>query len=226
MRFTKTFCLIAIVALVAHVSSVFGGAVLPTVGVGQHPLPAWVHHHDLVAAGQGLPLAAAGVIVSPFNDNLNEPTEPWHIEVELINPGPAVIPAGNLVVSVPGAFWNIPFGAVAVGAKVQAVLGLGAGELQWAEAPEVGPWVATYTNNMAVPVDVDGGVSELDTTPPHAPVLSSTPGTPPSGSVTIAFGSTAPIPTVSEWGLIVLTLLLLIAATILFARRRTAVGTA
>jgi hypothetical protein len=36
-----------------------------------------------------------------------------------------------------------------------------------------------------------------------------------------------PIPTVSEWGLIVMTLLLLIAATIIFARRRvTAVGTA
>ena len=36
----------------------------------------------------------------------------------------------------------------------------------------------------------------------------------------------APIPTVSEWGLIVLTLLLLIAATIIFARRRTAVSAA
>lgn len=92
-----------------------------------------------------------------------------------------------------------------------------------------GPWVINVNPNLGVFAPNDGvfvaGVNEVSPGDPNSQVVQPVTGTSGQGvthTVEIAPAPPTPIPTVSEWSLVIMTVLAFTAGTILFGRRRRA----
>ncbi len=197
---------------------------LPT--VPPHAAPPYVWHHDLTAPGAGstVPLAAGGGTTGPlgFVDALA--ALPWHMESELEGMGAGNGP-GNLVVWVVGqGGWIFPYPASAPGATFTVAFPApphDSNEIVYPEVPEVGAWTITYTNNTPALIGMDGSVVETDdpdgNQPPTPFDLEGDP--PDTMDVLITIGQER-VPSVTNWGLIILALLLVVSAVYVIYRRR------
>jgi len=187
---------------------------LPT--VPPHSQPPFVYHLDPPGADFYFPANAWPMSFQwNFTDALNSPPNPWHWETEWRNPNPT---ADTLLV-----YYNLA-GFTQAG---QLILPPGGSAvIEWIvfEVPEVGAWTyGTWPPQTGKnrPTYFDVSICEGATHPTSLPpewtdLPTDTVLAHPHYTVTV----TAPIPSLSTWGIIVLVLLLLTSAALIIRRRR------
>jgi hypothetical protein len=150
------------------------------------------------------------------------------MEFELEGQPPAGNPAGNLVIMVPGGGWIRPYPALAVGATFTVAFPSPPhdfNEIVWPEVPEIAAWSITWSNFTAFTIGVDDGISETKDPDGDQPVtqFDFVTGDPlPDSAVVVEFvyeGSGTP--SLTQWGLIILLIIMASIATwVVFKKRR------
>ena len=96
-------------------------------------------------------------------------------------------------------------------------------DIIWFETLEAGAWTVTWTNGLGVPMGVDSSVAEdTEAAEPEDPTdVTFPPGTElPEDYILVEYVCTQPIPAISHWGMIVMTLLVVTAGAVILIRRR------
>jgi hypothetical protein len=204
----------------------------------------WRYHHDpIVTAGAPNMPVPPGQFSIRFKDNMNGYS--WHMEFELEGPAKkGIISPGVLVIKVPGGGWMYDYGSLAAGQTFTIACPAGAGHdfpgIVWEErrVQEIGGWRITYKNNTATPILVDCGISECvdpirsgcTTCDPNQPdhcILAETPfdfvgdvPIEPDILIEIVREPTGKVPTLTQWGLIILVILVVGSGIWLMIKRR------